>query len=98
MRYQCAVLLRKPYSSSVKKAAMQIFTQYTYLPRHILTDKGSALTSQALKNLKEASGIHIEHAIIKHDQTIGMIERSHKNSSKYSKSTSKISQRSGTGT
>ena len=56
---------------------MQIFTQHAYIPRHILTDKGTAFTAHVLTELIKQSGIKIDHATIKHAQTIGMIERNH---------------------
>ena len=56
---------------------MQIFTPHAYVPRHIITDKGSAFTSQVIKELVDASGFHIDHPTVKHAQTIGMFERSH---------------------
>ena len=48
-----------------------------YAPSHILTDKGCNFSSLVLKELMDASGIHIHQATVKHDQTIGMIEDSH---------------------
>ena len=44
-----AVPLKKPVSSSVVKTLKQISTQHAYVPRHIITDKGSAFTSQVIK-------------------------------------------------
>ena len=56
---------------------MQIFTQHSYVPKTILTEKGTTFTSQLLNSLMESAGIKIEHASVKHAQTIGMVERSH---------------------
>ena len=56
---------------------MQIFTQHSYVPETILTDKGTTFTSQLLNSLMASAGIKIEHASVKHAQTIGMVERSH---------------------
>ena len=47
------------------------------MPKHIITDKGSAFTSQVITELMDKAGIKVSHATIKHAQTIGMIERSH---------------------
>ena len=47
------------------------------MPKHIITDKGSAFTSQVITELMEKAGMKVSHATIKHAQTIGMIERSH---------------------
>ena len=56
---------------------MQIFKQHSDVPKTILTDKGSTFTSQLLNSLMESAGFKIEHATVKHAQTIGMVERSH---------------------
>ena len=56
---------------------MQIFTRHTYIPKNIISDKGSVFTSNIMTELMSAAGIHIEHATVKHAQTIGMVERSH---------------------
>ena len=76
-RYLFAIPIRKPDTKSVVEALMQIFTQHSYVPKTILTDKGTTFTSQLLNALMESAGIKIEHASVKHAQTIGMVERSH---------------------
>ena len=76
-KYLFAIPIRRPDTQSVVSALMQIFTQHAYIPRHLLTDKGSAFTSQVLRDIMTQSGIKIDHATIKHAQTIGMIERNH---------------------
>ena len=47
------------------------------MPKHIITDKGSAFTSQVIPEMMDKVGIQVSHATIKHAQTVGMIERSH---------------------
>ena len=76
-RYLFAIPIRKPDTKSVVEALMQIFTQHSYVPKTILTDKGTTFTSQLLNSLMASAGIKIEHASVKHAQTIGMVERSH---------------------
>ena len=66
-RYLFAIPIRKP----------DIFTKHACVPMHIITDKGSAFTSQVITELMDKAGIKVSHATIKHAQTIGMIERSH---------------------
>ena len=56
---------------------MSIFTRHAYVPTTILTDKGSQFTAEVIEELTKKSGIIIEHATIKHAQTIGVIERNH---------------------
>ena len=73
-RYLFAIPIRKPDTKSVVEALMQIFTQHSYVPKTILADKGSTFTSQLFNSLIESAGIKIEHASVKHAQTIGMVE------------------------
>ena len=48
------------------------------MPKQILTDKGTAFTTELLSELAKATDIHISHATIKQQaQTIGKIERTH---------------------
>ena len=55
---------------------MQIFSQHAYLPKKtIITDKGSAFSSQVMAEIIKKSVIYIEHATVKHAQTIGLIKR-----------------------
>ena len=76
-RYLFAIPIRKPDTKSVVDALLDIFTKHAYVPKHIITDKGSAFTSQVITELKNKAGIKVSHATIKHAQSIGMIERSH---------------------
>ena len=76
-RYLFAVPLRQPDTQSVVKGLLSIFTRHAYVPKHILTDKGTAFTAEVLTELAKAADKNISHATIKHAQTIGMVERSH---------------------
>ena len=76
-RYLFAIPIRKPDTHSVVRALMSIFTRHAYVPTTILTDKGSQFTAEVIEELTKKSGIIIEHATIKHAQTIGVIERNH---------------------
>ena len=75
-RYLFAIPIRKPDTKSVVNALMQIFTRHAYIPKTIVTDKGSAFTSSIMTELMRFAGIQIEHATVKYAQTIGMVERS----------------------
>ena len=77
LRYLFTVPIRKPDAKSVVKALMQIFTQHAYVPKTIITDKGTAFTSSIMTEIMKTAGIKIDHATVKHAQTIGMVERSH---------------------
>ena len=46
------------------------------MPKHILTDKGTAFTAEVLADLAKAADMHISFATRMHAQTIGMVERS----------------------
>ena len=76
-RYLFAEPLRKLDTTFVVCASMQIFTQHTYVPEHIITDKGTAFASQLMTDPMQASCIKINHATLKHAQTIGKVERTH---------------------
>ena len=76
-RYLFAVPLRKPNTPSVVNALLSVFAKHAYVPTHILTDKGSVFTAELFQQLTKAIGIEISHATAKHEQTIGMVERSH---------------------
>ena len=76
-RFLFAVPLRKPDTTSVVCTLLQTFTQQPYVHKHTITDKGTAFNSQLIAGLMQASGIKIIHAILKHAQTIGMVERTH---------------------
>ena len=72
--YLFAVPLRKPDTTSVVRALLQIVTQYACVTKHIITIKRNAFTSQLMTELMKASGIRLDHANFKHAQTIGMDE------------------------
>ena len=76
-RYLFAIPIRKPDTKSVVESLLDIFTKHAYVPKHIITDKGSVFTSQVITELMNKAGIKVSHTTIKHAQTIGMIERSH---------------------
>ena len=76
-RYLFAVPLKRPDTHSVVRGLLSIFTKHAYVPKHILTDKGTAFTAELLTEIAKAAVIHIFHATIKHAQTKGMVERTH---------------------
>ena len=76
-RYLFAIAVKKLDTKSVVLDLIQIFTQHACVIKTILTDKGSAFTSQVMAEIMEESGIHIEHATVKHALTIGLVECTH---------------------
>ena len=76
-RYLFPVPLRKLDTTSVVRALLHIFIQHTYISKHIITEKGTAFTSQLMIELMQASDTKVDDAILKHAQTMGMVERTH---------------------
>ena len=76
-RYLFAVPLKRPDTHSVVRGLLSIFTKHAYVPKHILTDKGTAFTAELFSGIAKTADIHISHATIKHAKTIGMVERTH---------------------
>ena len=52
-------------------------TKHAYLPKTLISDKGTAFTSRVIKEAAGVLGITLKHATTKHAQTIGLVERSH---------------------
>ena len=69
-RYIFAVLRGQPSTSAVALELLDTFAQHAYVPNHMLTYKGSAFTFQVLTELMSKSGNMINHATLKHVQTI----------------------------
>ena len=76
LQYLFALPIRRPDAQSVVKGLLSIFTRHAYVPKHILTDKGTTFPAELLTELAKAADIHISLATIKHAQAIGMVERS----------------------
>ena len=51
-------------------------TKHAYLPTTLIADKGTAFTSNVIKEVAGVLGITLKHATTKHAQTIGLLERS----------------------
>ena len=52
-------------------------TKHAYLPTTLISDKGTAFTSNVFKEVAGVLGITLKHATTKHAQTIGLLEWSH---------------------
>ena len=76
-KYMFAVPLRKADAYSVCKALVSIILKHSYIPTMLVTDLGTAFTSQLLRELCKTLQIELKHATIKHAQTIGLLERNH---------------------
>ena len=76
-KYMFAQAVTSPSAEVIAKILMQWFLRHSYIPLAILKDKGSAFTSQLLSELAKMLEIKINHATLKHAQTIELLERSH---------------------
>ena len=66
-----------PTAVKTAKVIIDIMTRHAYLPTLIITDQGSVFVSQVIHEVAEILGINLEHATLKHAQTIGVLERAH---------------------
>ena len=75
-KYLLAVPLTSAHAGTVAKALVSIFF-YSYIPTKILSDFGTSFVAELIHELSKLLEIHLEHASLKHPQTIGVVERSH---------------------
>ena len=61
----------------VARELTKMFFTHSYVPKRILSDLGSVFTSKLIHELTGLLDIQIDHATLKHPQTIGLAERSH---------------------
>ena len=72
-----------PYTTSnqatkaIAKVIINIMTMHAYLPTTLISDKGTAFPSHAIKEVAGVRGITIKNATTKHAQTFGLLGRSH---------------------
>ena len=76
-RYLFAYPTSNQDAKTVAKVMINIMTKHAYLPTTLISDKGTAFTSQVIKEVAGVLGITLKHATTKHTQTIGLLERSH---------------------
>ena len=76
-RYLFAYPTSNQDARTVAKVTINILTKHAYLPTTLISDKGTAFTSYVIKEVAGVLGITLKHAITKHAQTIGLLERSH---------------------
>ena len=76
-RYLFAYPTSNQGAKRIAKVIINIMTKHAYLPTTLISDKGTAILSHVIKEVADALGITLKHAIIKHAQTIGQLERSH---------------------
>ena len=64
-------------ATTIARVIINIKTKHAYLPTTLISDKGTAFISHVIKEVAGVLGITLKHATTKHDQTIGLVERSH---------------------
>ena len=76
-RYAFAYPVSNPTAVNTAKVIIDIMKRHAYLPTLIIMDKGGVFVSQGIHEVAEILGINLKHAILKHAQTIGVLERAH---------------------
>ena len=76
-RYLFAYPTSNQDDKTVAQVLINIMTKHAYLPTTFISDKGTAFTSNVIKEVAGVLGITPKHATTKHAQTIGPLERSH---------------------
>ena len=92
-KYLFAIPIKHSDASTAARLLTDLFLQHSYIPRSILCDKGSAFTSNLIKELAQMLEIKDENASVKHAQTIGLLERAHGPLKKYLRIYEKINSR-----
>ena len=76
-RYTFVSPISNPTAVETAKVIIDIMTRHAYLPRIMITDKGSVLFSNVIHELVDVLGMTLRHATTKNAQTIGVLERTH---------------------
>ena len=76
-RYLFAYPTSNQDATTIAKVTINIMTKHAYLPKTLISDKGTAFTSHVIKEVAGVLGITLKHATTKHAQRIGLLERSH---------------------
>ena len=76
-RYAIAYPVSNPTAVNTAKVILDIMKRLAYLPAPIITDEGIVFVSQVIHEVAKKLGIFLKHAITKHAQTIGVLERAH---------------------
>ena len=75
-KYLFAVHLTNGYAETVARELVKVFFQHSYIPQTILSDLGTSFTSELMSELASLLEVKLKHALLKHPQTIGAVERS----------------------
>ena len=64
-------------AKKIAKLINNFMTKHAYLPTTLISDKGTALMYQIIKEVAGVLGINLKNVTTKHAQTIVLLERSH---------------------
>ena len=64
-------------AKTVAQVLINIMTKLAYLSTTLVSDKGTAFTTNVIKEVAGVLGITLKHATTKHAQTVGLLERFH---------------------
>ena len=76
-KYLFAVPLTSAHAGTVAKALFSVIFQHSYIPTKILSDLGTSFVAEIIQELAKLLKIQLEHASLKHPQTMGVVEGSH---------------------
>ena len=76
-KYLFAVPLTNVRTDTIARVLTSIFSRHSFLPETFLSDLGSSFASELLDELTKLLEIQLDHASLKHPQTVGVVERSH---------------------
>ena len=76
-RYLFAYPVTRINATAVANVIMDILCKHTYLPTTIITDLGTQFNAHVTHEIAAVLGIELNHATMKHAQTIGLLERTH---------------------
>ena len=76
-RYLFAYPTSNQDAKLIANVIITIMTMQAYLPKTLISDKGTAFMSQVIKEVAGVLSITLKHATTKHAQTIGLLEQSH---------------------
>ena len=76
-KYLFAAPLTNASADTVARELTKIFFMHSYIPKKIIADLGTTFTSELMHELTTLLEVQINHATLKHPQSIGLVERSH---------------------
>ena len=76
-KYLFAVPLTNVRAGTIARELTSIFFRHSYFPKTIFSDLGTSFVSELLHDITKLLEIQLQHANLKHPQTVGVVERSH---------------------